>query len=58
MTSPRDQAQADTTFRDGWMRFWDTFTLPWPVVLGFALAQAISYALMHELSGLFSEVSR
>jgi hypothetical protein len=32
----------------GWQRFWLTFTLPWPTVLGFALASfvaGVAYAI-------------
>lgn len=29
---------SDTTFSDGWRRFWGTFARPWPVVFGFAAA--------------------
>jgi hypothetical protein len=32
----------DCTFKDGWMRFWGTFTKPLPVVFGFAIAGSVS----------------
>jgi len=31
--------------REGWLRFWHTFTLPWPVVIGFAAATWVALAL-------------
>lgn len=29
----------------GWMRFWGVFGQPWPIMIGFALAEAASRVL-------------